>query len=175
MIKRISFQRETIQMSAEAKKIFEHILDYDNVPRKEKKFANFLNNTYHVRQDSPLCKEIWGIVQKGWAEDKVQMDQLVAEQKKAKEVAKQSKDESSEKKMNGDSSENGKDEERKGWKKQVRVLIKSTERKKMKVKDLQEQLKKQKFKIEKEKLKQYLKSKPNRFEMVKDDKAVKLK
>uniref|UniRef100_A0A7S3LHL2 Zinc finger C2H2 LYAR-type domain-containing protein n=1 Tax=Aplanochytrium stocchinoi TaxID=215587 RepID=A0A7S3LHL2_9STRA len=57
--------------------------EYDNIPRKRKKFENFLKNSLKVSNQSVL-NEVWELLEAAWKKNKEEIDKQKAEAKLAK-------------------------------------------------------------------------------------------
>ncbi|GBG33494.1 Cell growth-regulating nucleolar protein [Hondaea fermentalgiana] len=73
----------TISLSPEATDILQKMTAFENVPRKQKKFVNYVHNSFRV--PPPVVTSIWEALQKQWSDEKIEMDKAKAEAALAKE------------------------------------------------------------------------------------------
>mmetsp|Transcript_8510 Transcript_8510/g.9754 ORF Transcript_8510/g.9754 Transcript_8510/m.9754 type:complete len:174 (+) Transcript_8510:92-613(+) len=56
-------------------KVLQGMMEYDNIPRKRKKFSNFVKNSLNVHS-SEVLDEVWGLLETAWKKNKEEMDAL---------------------------------------------------------------------------------------------------
>jgi len=65
-------------------KVLQGMMEYDNIPRKRKKFSNFVKNSLNVHS-SEVLDEVWGLLETAWKKNKEEMDALKNKIKDKKE------------------------------------------------------------------------------------------
>jgi len=144
---------DTSKVGPAAQKVMEQLSDYDNVPRKQAKFKNFLNNSFRLQHNSPVVTELWNLFQKSWDDNK-----KPSAPPPSKKVVEETKDE--------------KKEDDGAWQKKTRSILKKADSNEMKIKTLKSLLAEKEFNVQRKNLKSYLRSCPGKFLL--KEKTVKL-
>eukprot|EP00924_Labyrinthula_sp_SR-Ha-C_P006461 maker-scaffold_120-snap-gene-0.5-mRNA-1 protein AED:0.00 eAED:0.00 QI:64/1/1/1/1/1/2/141/245 len=78
---------DSSKFNADMKSVFSEICQFDNIPRKEKKFKNFVVNSLNIRRSSGR----FSAVDRIWKEVKASWDKLLDEESKVKKTESQNK------------------------------------------------------------------------------------
>jgi len=152
-------------------RVFQQMSDLDNVPRKKKKFVNFMQNGFRVSQSE--IDEIWELLQKEWEAGKPStkgLEDPSATTEKNETSTSQNDASSSSSSMTDKKSE----KKSKKWKQAIKRAVEDSTKRKMKIDDLMTLLEKKKLSIERRKLIRHLQKKKSLYKLSKNDTKVKI-
>lgn len=147
---------------ASVAELLQGLAQFDNVPRKQKKFDNFMLNSFKTSENTSLEKT-WSVLQRAWNEDRRRQSSNKQEETE-NERKRERNDDASETQRETKKVKTG----RSGWKREVRGMLKKAPDKCLSMKKILLNLKAADNEIRKAKLKAYVRKMDNLFELNKN-------